>query len=120
MISTHGHGVCKITSNEGSGAYKVTQLWWNPTTTAWDAAVGVGLVTADARDFLKRAYGRMGDTPIRFWTQEKKEGGYEVLIDAMPLPDIPDTGKDYAIVFDHSQAAGSKVKWVELQTFACP
>lgn len=75
----HGQGTCKITSNEGSGEYKITQMWWDGS--AWYSAVGVGLVTADARDFQDRVGGIVSTTPVRFWAQEKKTGGIEILID---------------------------------------
>ena len=51
-------------------------------------------------------------------------GGVNGILVGVPgsgaLPPIPDDSKDYALIHDHSQAAGARIKWVEIKTFVCP
>ncbi len=110
-------GVCKIVSNDAGGDYTITRMFWNGS--AYVADTSGEFFQVAARDYLNRAFGRLGSTPIRFWTQETTTGLTEILIDSMPIPDIPNTANDYILVFDASAAAGSKIAWIQTTT-SCP
>ena len=88
----HAQGVAKIVTNEGSGAYTITQLWWrlaiaDPPTPAQynDAVAPAGVVEKAARDYLNRASGvpatATDGRAVPFWTQRRKGGRTEFLID---------------------------------------
>ena len=80
----HAQGVAKIILNDGGGAYKITQLWWNPNAdpvATYDEAVApAGVVNKTARDYRNRAQGGVGQK-VAFWTQRRKGGRTEFLID---------------------------------------
>lgn len=79
-MSGHIFGVAQIKSNDAGGDYKITALYWNAAGSAYVEMVSPsGLVNAVARDYQDRAVGVEGQT-VRYWTQEVKGGGYEVLI----------------------------------------
>ena len=86
---SHAQGVAKLASNDGGGAYKITQLWWNPgadPSARYDDAVApAGVVNQAARDYLNRASGVPGAAAdpriVPFWTQRRKGGRTEFLID---------------------------------------
>jgi len=87
-MNEHGQGVARIVSDEGDGAYTITQQWWNPASSGYDDAVWpAGLEQAEARDFLGRGGGQE-DQLVRFWTQEAKGGHREVLIDLGGPPGV--------------------------------
>jgi len=91
MADEHGHaqGVAKIVTNAGSGAYTITQLWWNPDADPAakydDAVAPAGVVAKAARDYLNRASGvpatATDGRAVPFWTQRRKGGRTEFLID---------------------------------------
>jgi len=76
--------VAKIVTNAGSGAYTITQLWWNPDADPAakydDAVTPAGVVAHAARDYLNRAGAGVGQK-VPFWTQRRKGGRTEFLID---------------------------------------
>ncbi len=82
------HGGAQIDSNDGSGAYTVTQRVWNPDAgpAAWEDGVAPAFyVSKAARDYQNRDLGAV-DQNVRFWEQWAKDGTLEVLIDVSGLP----------------------------------
>lgn len=91
-------GIARIDSNEGGGAYKITEIYWTPAEDIFDdpnyeaVAQGCGVYNADARDWLDRPYGHPGDSQdwitaygiVRFWHEERDSGVPELLIDIGP------------------------------------
>ena len=74
-------GVAKIVSNDGDGAYTITQQVYDSGTSAWIAAVAPsGLVAVTAREYQNRTTGAAADY-VRFWQQRRADGAVEVLID---------------------------------------
>ncbi len=77
------HGVAQIDSNDGSGAYTITEQVWNPNadTPAWEDGVApASYVGATARDYQDRP-GGIVDQTVTFWEQRATDGTLEVLID---------------------------------------
>ena len=77
------HGVAQIDSNDGSGAYTITERVWNPNadTPAWEDGVApVSYVSKAARDYQDRP-GGIVDQTVTFWEQRATDGTLEVLID---------------------------------------
>ncbi len=107
-------GTCKIVSNGGSGNYTITRIKWDGS--AYVADTEGSYFEISARDFGERAYGVEGSTPIRFWIQGKTDGTTEIVIDSMPLPDIPNTSNKYVFMFDGSASEPNKLVWSQGQT----
>jgi len=76
-------GLCQIDSNDGGGAYTVTQLIWEPGAPGYHVATstGEGLYNQSARDMGNRATAVAGSTPVFFWQQKTKGSTTEVVID---------------------------------------
>jgi hypothetical protein len=77
------NGVCKITANNGSGAYTITRLRWNGT--AYVADESGAIYTVAARDYQNRPYGAVSTHPVRYWETIKADGSLERLIDIGPV-----------------------------------
>lgn len=76
-VPTRKVGVCKIVTNEGAGAYTITELTWNGS--SYDAATA-GIFQVLARDYRNRDYAVAGSDPIDFWQQNYTDGTPEYLI----------------------------------------
>jgi len=78
------NAVAKIVSNEGDGLYTITRQNWRPSTEEYeDAKGGCGPIASEARDFRNRETGAVGQL-VRYWTQARLEGGWELVIDSGP------------------------------------
>ena len=76
-------GVARIDSNDGSGAYTITEQWWDggASPADWTGATDPpGLVDIGARDVRGRDTGGADDL-VRFWQQRNKAGEVETFID---------------------------------------
>ena len=74
-------GIARIDSNEGDGAYKVTELWWDPDEGDWVAGHGpLGLEQASAVDYMNTACGVVGQI-VRFWEHRGLGGQVVLLVD---------------------------------------
>ncbi|HUX15235.1 MAG TPA: hypothetical protein VMW52_02115, partial [Phycisphaerae bacterium] len=69
------HGVCRIASNDGDGAYTITERYWDASSEAWrDADAPFGFVGADALELNGNACGPASSEPIPFW-EERDDAG---------------------------------------------
>ena len=74
-------GWARIDSNDGGGAYKITELWWNPSLGEWTPATApMGLANADARDYMGNSSAG-ADGIARFWEHRCFQGETRVFID---------------------------------------
>ena len=74
-------GIAKIDSNEQEGAYKITELWWDPDAEEWIRADGpLGFEEADAIDYMRNACGGVNQV-VRFWEHRGLEGRLQLFID---------------------------------------
>jgi len=74
-------GIAKIDSNEGEGAYKVTELWWDPQEQEWTRATApLGLEEADASDYMGSGCGGV-DQIVRFWEHRGLGGQIQRFVD---------------------------------------
>jgi hypothetical protein len=74
-------GLAKIDSKEGEGAYKVTELWWDPDEEEWIRAEGpLGFEQADAIDYMGNACGGVNQV-VRFWEHRGLQGRPQLFID---------------------------------------
>jgi hypothetical protein len=75
-------GLARIKSRgEEDGQYKVTELWWDPTSQEWsEADTRLGYVEADALDYMLNPNGQAGQI-VPFWEHRAREGELELFID---------------------------------------
>ena len=74
-------GVAQIDSNDGGGAYTITEQRWDAGTSAWvDGIKPARWVAKSARDFQERATAAADDY-VLFWEQRDDTGALEILID---------------------------------------
>lgn len=81
-------GVAKIVTNDGGGAYTITEQWYRSAVgsvaAAWENATAPeGYVSASARDINGTPTGAQNER-VRFWEQRKVGGGLELLIELGP------------------------------------
>ena len=75
-------GIARIVSNEGDGAYKITEQWWAPTDGSWtDAVAPLGLVEAPAVDWMGRSGGAVGQL-VKFHQTRTLQGQTAIFLDS--------------------------------------
>lgn len=93
-------GVCKITSNDGSGTYKITQLLWDGN--SWQA-VTAGIFETAARDFRNRDWAIASTEPVIFWHQSQEDGSDELVLN-VGASGTNATPKDASYSGEHQEA----------------
>ena len=74
-------GLAEIDSNEGDGAYKITELWWDPAAEEWTRAEApLGFDNVEAADYMNNATGGAVQV-VRFWEHRGLEGEIRLFID---------------------------------------
>jgi len=103
-------GTAKITSNEGAGKYKITQMFWDGTSSY--VTGNVGLVEADASDVSLNA-SRSVDDPVAFQMQETYTGNRQAVIIG---PSNSDTSFAGAFVLNKQYFIEGDVGWTTIDT----
>lgn len=82
-MNTRPTGIAKIVTNDGDGAYTITQLWWNVGTGKYVEAGAderFGIADEPVRDYLNRATGFLEDI-VTFWRTPTIDTGTELVCD---------------------------------------